>query len=121
MFFTLSVFAFHNLAWRLEERGLGVRIWGKWMSSCLLVADILLLASLVRELQAMLKFNPKKCRVLVAGQKKQDKRWSLGGDRIQEVNECKYLTLFKSGFFWSPVARVGGTMCPLLKTMFLLY
>ena len=92
-----------DLAWMLEERGLGIRIRGTWMGSCLFADDIVLLASSASELQAMLdaaaefanrwhlKFNPKKCGVLVTGQKKQDRRWCLGRDRIQEVDEYKYL------------------------------
>ena len=69
----------------LEEKGPGVRIWGKWMGSCLF-ADIVLQASLERELQEMLdvaaKFahrwllmlNPKKCGISVTRQRKQDRR-----------------------------------------------
>ena len=68
----------------LEERGLGIR--GTWMGSCLFADDIVRLASSASELQAVLdvaaefanrwhlKFNPKKCGVLVIGQKMQDRR-----------------------------------------------
>ena len=38
-----------------------------------------------------LKFNPKKCGVLVVGQKKQQRRWRLGKDKIVVVDEYKYL------------------------------
>ena len=92
-----------DLAWALEEKGLGVNVRGKWLGSCLFADDIALLASCARELQAMLdvaaefasrwrlKFNPKKCGVLVVGQKKQQRRWRLGKDKIDEVDEYKYL------------------------------
>ena len=60
-----------DLAWILEERGLGVRIWGTWMGSCWFADDIAILDSSASELQAVLdvaaefanrwhlKFNPK--------------------------------------------------------------
>ena len=39
-----------------------------------------------------LRFNPKKCGVLIVGQKRQEKKkWRLGNDRIKEVDEYKYL------------------------------
>ena len=64
--------------------------------------DIVLLASSAQELLSMLdvaagfarwhlRFNPKKCGVLIVGQKKQEKKgWRLGNDRIGEVDEYKY-------------------------------
>ena len=92
-----------DLAWELEEKGLGVKVRGQWVGSCLFADDIALLASSASELQAMLdvaaefaskwrlKFNPKKCGILVIGQKKQQRKWHLGRDRIDEVDEYKYL------------------------------
>ena len=92
-----------DLAWELEEKGLGVKVRGQWVGSCLFADDIALLASSASELQAMLdvaaefaskwrlKFNPKKCGILVVGQKKQQRKWHLGRDRIDEVDEYKYL------------------------------
>ena len=92
-----------DLAWALEEKGLGVNVQGKWLGSCLFADDIVLLASCARELQAMLdvaaefasrwrlKFNPEKCGVQVVGQKKQQRRWRLGKDKIDKVDQYKYL------------------------------
>ena len=72
------------------------------MGSCLFADDIVLVGSSAPELQLMLdvaagfagrwhlRFNPKKCGVLVVGQKRQEKRWLLGKDRV-EVDEYKYL------------------------------
>ena len=42
-----------DLAWMLEENGLGVRIWGKSMGKYLYVDDSVLLAGLLRVLQEM--------------------------------------------------------------------
>lgn len=93
-----------DLAGELENRGLGVHVKGQWMGSCFFADDIVLLASSAQELQSMLdvaagfarrwhlRFNPKKCGVLIVGQKRQEKkRWRLGNDRIKEVDEYKYL------------------------------
>ena len=92
-----------DLAGELEHRGLGVRVKGKWMGSCLFADDIVLLASSAAELQSMLnvaadyasrwhlRFNPKKCGVLIVGQKRREGRWCLGKARIKEVDEYKYL------------------------------
>ena len=92
-----------DLAGELESRGLGVRVKGQWMGSCFFADDIVLLASSAGELQAMLdvaaayasrwhlRFNPKKCGVLIVGQKKRDRKWRLGKDKIKEVDEYKYL------------------------------
>ena len=79
--FLFSIFNL-DVAWALEEKGLGVKVRGKWPGSCLFADDKALLASCASERQAMLdvtaefasrwclKFNPKKCGVLVVGQKK---------------------------------------------------
>ena len=92
-----------DLAGELESRDLGVRVRGQWMGSCLFADDIVLVGSSAQELQLMLdvaagfagrwhlRFNPKKCGVLVVGQKRQEKRWLLGKDRVKEVDEYKYL------------------------------
>ena len=100
--YLFSIFTM-GLAWALEAKQLGVKVRGKWLGSCLFADDIALLASCARELQAMLdvaaefvsrwrlKFNPKKCGVLVVGQKKQQRRWCLGKAKIDEVDEYKYL------------------------------
>ena len=92
-----------DLAGELESRGLGVRIKGQWMGSCFFADDIVLIGSSANELQLMLdvaaafanrwhlRFNPKKCGVLVVGQKRREKKWRMGKDRIKEVDEYKYL------------------------------
>ena len=38
-----------------------------------------------------LRFNAKKCGVLVVGEKKTNRVWKLGKDNIGEVDEYKYL------------------------------
>ena len=38
-----------------------------------------------------LRFNPKKCGVLIVRQKRREGRWRLGKARIKEVDEYKYL------------------------------
>ena len=99
-----------DLAGVLERKGLGVKVRGQWMGSCLFADDIVLLAGSAVELQTMLDevaifasrwhlmFNPKKCGVLVVGKKKKDKKWRLGKVRINEVNEYKYLGFWLSRF-----------------------
>ena len=95
-----------DLAGELESRGLGVHVKGQWMGSCLFADDIVLIGGSAQELQLMLdvaagfakrwhlRFNPKKCGVLVVGQKKREKRWRLGNDRLKEVDEYKYLGMW---------------------------
>lgn len=92
-----------DLAGELESRGLGVHVKGQWMGSCFFADDIVLIGGSAQELQLMLdvaagfakkwhlRFNPKKCGVIVVGQKKREKRWRLGKDRLKEVDEYKYL------------------------------
>ena len=92
-----------DLATELESKGLGVKVRGMWMGACFFADDIVLLAESGHELQRMLnvaysfaerwqlKFNAKKCGVLVVGQKRQAKAWYLGKERIAEVDEYKYL------------------------------
>ena len=80
-----------DLPWALEEKGLGVNVQGNWLGCRLFADDIALLASCARELQAMLAVAAEfasrwrlklKCRVLVVGQKKQQRRWRLGKDKM---------------------------------------
>ena len=92
-----------DLAGELESRRLGIHVKGQWMGSCFCADDIVFLGDSAQELQLMLEvvarfasrchlcFNPKKCGMLVVGQKRQDKMWRLGDDEIKEVDDYKYL------------------------------
>ena len=74
-----------DLAKELEERELGIEIKGHWMGACFFADDIVLIAKSDKELQEMLivvaiyaekwklRFNAKKCGVLVVGEKKTNK------------------------------------------------
>ena len=92
-----------DLAKELEERELGIEIKGHWMGACFFADDIVLIAKSDKELRKMLsvvaiyaekwklRFNAKKCGVLVVGEKKTNRVWKLGKDNIGEVDEYKYL------------------------------
>ena len=76
------------------------------MGSCFFADYIVFLGNSAQELQLMLDvvakfasrwhlhFNPKKCGMLVVGQKRRDKMWHLGNDEIKEVDEYKYLAVW---------------------------
>ena len=73
------------------------------MGACFFADDIVLLAESGGQLQSMLdeaskyaerwklRFNASKFWVLGMGQKPREKLWSLGKERIKEVDEHKYL------------------------------
>lgn len=92
-----------------EGANLGINIASELINCLLFADDIVLLGNTEEELQILLniahkfvskwslKFNSSKSKVLVTGKKKDsDKKWYLGNDLIEEVNEYKYLGVYFS-------------------------
>ncbi|VDI50499.1 Hypothetical predicted protein [Mytilus galloprovincialis] len=93
----------------LKGANLGINIASELINCLLFADDIVLLGNTEEELQILLniahkfvskwslKFNSSKSKILVTGNKKDsDKKWYLGNDLIEEVNEYKYLGVYFS-------------------------
>jgi hypothetical protein len=87
-----------DLANMLEYSNIGANISSKLINCLLFADDVVLIAESPEELQELLnisntcnlKFNPKKSKILITGNKiNKEGTWKLGNEPIEETGEYK--------------------------------
>ena len=100
---TLFSILMADLANMLEYSNIGANISSKLINCLLFADDVVLIAESPEELQELLnisntwnlKFNPKKSKILITGNKiNKEGTWKLGNEPIEETGEYKYLGYF---------------------------